>query len=92
MQAFESFFKLFQQVTGIILAVMIDHDHFMGAGVGLGERARQVFSQVGRFIPCTDNHAYGVLLRFFFSTLTEESEPEKKPCVIKKLDNTNQTE
>ena len=91
MQTLKCFFKFFQQVPGIILAVVINHDHFMRTGIGLGKCARKVCGQVGGFIPGANNYAYRMLLGFIFRRLPEKSESLEKPEIIKKLDKTDKT-
>jgi hypothetical protein len=62
-QAFKSLFEFFEKVTCIILAVMVDYNYFMCAGIGLGKRTWKVFRQVCGFIPGTDNYTNRMLLR-----------------------------
>ena len=62
MQVLECFFKFFQQVAGIVLAVVIDNNDFVGSGIGLYQRAWQVTDKFPGFIPGADNDAHRVLL------------------------------
>jgi len=66
MESFEGFFELVEEEAGIVLAVVIDDDHFMGAGIGLYQGSGEVCDKFGGFIPGADDDADGVLLGLIF--------------------------
>lgn len=62
MQTFEGLFKFIQQEAGVVLAVVIDDDNLMRAGISLDEGAGEMRHKFGGFIACTDDDADGMLL------------------------------
>jgi hypothetical protein len=62
MQVFESFLEFIQQVPGIILAVVIDHNDFVGAWIGLNQGSWQIADEFAGFIARANDHTDRMLL------------------------------
>jgi len=91
MKSFEGLFEFVEKEAGIILAIVIDHDHFVGAGVGLNKGAREVGDKAGGFIPGADDDADGMLLGLFFFWGGIEGEPSEEPSIVEQLHQGDQT-
>ncbi len=91
MESFEGLFKFIQQEAGIVLAIVIDNDHFMGAGVGLNEGSGEVGDEAGGFISCADDDADGMLLRMFFFRGGIKGQPSEEPTIVEQLHQGDQT-
>lgn len=90
MESFEGLFKFIQQEAGVILAIVVNNDNLMGAGVGLDQGAGEMGDQFGCFVACADDYADGVLLRLFFFCGDKKSQTSEEPPIIKKLDQGDQ--
>src|SRR5450432_3132916 len=89
MQTFKSLFKFFQQVPGIILAIVIHYNHFMRTWISLGKCTRKISSQVCGFITGADDYTYRMLLGLLPGWFAKKSQSLEKPGIIHNLNKTN---
>ena len=82
MQSFEGLFEFVEKKAGVILAVMVDDDHFVGRRIALDERSGEMGDEAGGFVAGADDDAYGVLLGMFFGRGRIESQPSEEPAIV----------
>ena len=65
MKSFKCLFEFVEEEAGVVLAVVVDDDHFMGMG-RFGRGYREVGDEAGGFVAGADDDADGVLLGLIF--------------------------
>jgi len=92
MEAFEGLFEFVQEESGLVLAIVVDDDDLMRAGIGLGEGSREMGEELRRFVTGADDDADGMLLGAGLFGGIEKGKAPEKPTIIKKLGQCDQTE
>jgi hypothetical protein len=92
LKSLEGLLEFLQQVTGIVLAVMVHHNQLVARGVLLEQHARQVFGQVAGLIAGTDDNRHGMGLRLLTLFRAIEGEATEYAPIIKELNKSEDTE
>lgn len=92
MEAFEGFFEFVQKESGLVLAIVVDDDDLMGAGIDLGQGSRQMGNELAGLVTCADDDADWMLLRAGLFGWGKKGETSKEPTIIKELGQCDQTE
>jgi len=91
MKAFEGLFEFIQEESGLVLAIVVDDDDLVGAGIGLGEGSRQMGNELARLVAGADDDADRMLLGAALFGRGKKGKTPKEPTIIKELGQRDQT-
>ena len=92
MKAFEGLFEFIQEESGLVLAVVVDDDDLVGAGIGLGQGAWQMGNELVGLVAGAYNDADRMLLGAALFGRDKKGETPEEPTIIKELGQRDQTE
>lgn len=92
MKAFEGLFEFVQEESGLVLAIVVDDDDLVGAGIGLGQGSRQMGNELVGLVTGADNDADRMLLGAALLGWGKKGETPEEPTIIKELGQRDQTE